>query len=151
VSEYDAMAPNARRFPRVITEDEITTMPRLLFNTGIDTAIFLSLERDDARYFRQGYCFMEPDHEPYNWAQVDFDETHFCLSGRIHLEVKDADGRVVVLEAGEGEHIYLPAGYEYTLTSTGVKSSFFWTSGPSPASGLEEKSYAATLRALRSE
>lgn len=148
--EYDAMAPNARRYPRVITEDEISSLPRLEFNTGIDTAIFLSRERDDARYFRQGYCYMEPDHEPYHWDQTNFDETHYCLRGRIQLRVEDKNGREVVLEAAEGEHIYLPAGYAYTLEATGVRSVFFWSSGPSPRPGLvEAKDYSRQLTALR--
>lgn len=149
--DYDPSAPNARRYPRVITPDEIDTMPRLPFNTGIDTAIFLSRERDDARYFRQGYCYQEPDHQPYSWDQKDFDETHYCLKGKIHLTVRDSGGREIVLEAVEGEHIYLPAGYFYTLTASGVATTFFWTSGPSPRAGLVEAAdYAATLTALRS-
>jgi ethanolamine utilization protein EutQ (cupin superfamily) len=148
--EYVPSAPNARRFPRVITEDEISSMPRLEFNSGIDTAIFLSRERDDARYFRQGYCYMDPDHAGYEWDQTNFDETHYCLKGRIHLRVRDADGREVVLEAGEGEHIYLPAGYSYALKANGVESTFFWTSGPSPRAGLvEAKEYSDELKSLR--
>ncbi|OLT22868.1 hypothetical protein BJF78_33075 [Pseudonocardia sp. CNS-139] len=150
MTEYDASAPNARRYPRVITPDEIDKLPRLEFNTGIDTAIFLSRERDDARYFRQGYCYMEPDHLPYRWDQKDFDETHYCLKGKVHLEVEDAAGRRVVLEAAEGEHIYLPAGYTYTLTASGVATVFFWTSGPSPRAGLVEAAdYSAQLTSLR--
>jgi hypothetical protein len=149
-SSYDPSAPNARRYPRVIAPDEITAMPRLEFNTGIDTAIFLSRERDDARYFRQGYCWMEPDHAPYAWDQTNFDETHFCIQGMIRLLVRDASGREVVLEAREGEHIYLPAGYAYKLEATGVKSAFFWTSGPSPRPGLvEAKDYSKQLTSMR--
>jgi ethanolamine utilization protein EutQ (cupin superfamily) len=151
MAEYDPHAPNARRYPRVIDEDEISAMPRLEFNTGIDTAIFLSRERDDARYFRQGYCYMEPDHGPYSWDQVNFDETHYCLKGMIRLHVRDAAGREITLEAGEGEHIYLPAGYSYTLEATGVQSTFFWTSGPSPRAGLvEARDYRDELKSLRS-
>jgi hypothetical protein len=147
---YDPMMPNARRFPRVITPGEIDAMPRLAFNRGIGTAIFLSRERDDARYFRQGYCYMERDHEPYNWKQLDFDETHYCLQGKIRLVVRDASGRRVVLEAKEGEHIYLPAGYDYTLEATGVKTIFFWSSGPSPRAGVVEfPEYSAELKKLR--
>ena len=150
MADYDPMAPEARRFPRVITEPEISAMPRLEFNTGIDTAIFLSRERDDARYFRQGYCYMEPDHLPYHWDQTNFDETHYCLEGQIRLRVADRDRREVVLEAGAGEHIYLPAGYAYTLEATGVRSVFFWSSGPSPRPGLvEAKDYSRQLTALR--
>ncbi len=150
MAEYDPMAPDARRFPRVITEAEIASMPRLDFNTGIDTAIFLSRERDDARYFRQGYCYMEPDHAPFHWEQANFDETHYCLEGRIKLRVEDRVGRQVVLEAGEGEHIYLPGGYAYTLEATGARSVFFWSSGPSARSGVtESKEYSRQLTALR--
>ncbi len=147
---YDPMAPNARRYPRVITPGEIDSMPRLAFNRGIDTAVFLSRERDDARYFRQGYCYMESDHEPYNWKQVDYDETHYCLEGKIHLVVSDAAGRAVVLEARQGEHIYLPAGYDYTLEASGVRTVFFWSSGPSPRAGLvESPEYSRELKSLR--
>jgi ethanolamine utilization protein EutQ (cupin superfamily) len=149
---YDPNTSNARRFPRVITPEEIDAMPRLSFNKGIDTAIFLSRERDDARYFRQGYCYMERDHEPYNWKQTDFDETHYCLEGKIHLVVRDASGRKVVLEARRGEHIYLPAGYDYTLEASGVKTVFFWSSGPSPRAGLvEAPEYSRELKSLRKQ
>ena len=150
MSDYDPQATTARRCPRVITMDEISAMPRLPFNTGIGTSIFLSQERDDARHFRQGVCWQEPDHLPYNWKQADFDETHYCLKGKIRLRVKDAAGREVILEAGVGEHIYLPGGYEYTLEATGVATEFFWTSGPSPRFGLAElPEFSAELSRLR--
>jgi len=151
MAEYDPSAANARRYPRVIDMEEISALPRLAFNTGIETAIFLSRERDDARYFRQGVCWQEPDHLPYNWHQVDFDETHYVLKGKISLRVKDADGREVVLEATQGEHIYLPGGYTYTLEATGVETAFFWTSGPSPRTGLKPDlpEFSAQLTALR--
>ena len=150
MSDYDPRALNARRYPRVITMDEIQQMPRLPFNTGIDTTIFLSREADDARYFRQGVCFQEPDHLPYNWHQVDFDETHYVLKGKIRLRIKDAAGREVVLEAAQGEHIYLPAGYDYTLEATGIETSFFWTSGPSNRNGLVEvREFSAELKSMR--
>lgn len=150
MSDYDPDDAGANRFPRVITMDEISSMPRLTFNKGIDTAIFLSQERDDARFFRQGVCWQEADHLPYNWKQLDFDETHYCLKGRIRLRVKDASNREVVLEAGVGEHIYLPGGYDYTLEPTGVETAFFWSSGPSPRFGLEGlPEYSNTLTELR--
>lgn len=150
-AEWDPAAPNARRFPRVITPDEIEKIPRLEFNTGINTSIFLSRERDDARYFRQGYCYMEPDHAGYSWHQSDFDETHYVLEGKITLTVRDAAGREITLEAGQGEHIYCPAGYSYTISANGVRGIFFWTSGPSPRAGLvEAKDYSNALKALRS-
>jgi mannose-6-phosphate isomerase-like protein (cupin superfamily) len=150
MTDYDPQADGARRFPRVISPDEIDAMPRLKFAEGIGTSIFLSQERDDARHFRQGYCYQEPDHVPYHWDQTNFDETHYCLKGKIRLKVEDAAGRVVHLEAGPGEHIYLPAGYKYTLEPTGERTAFFWTSGPSPRYGLVElPEFSATLKSLR--
>jgi hypothetical protein len=150
MSEYDPYATSDRRYPRVITMQDILSLPRLQFQPGIDTAIFLSQERDDARYFRQGICWQTPDHVPYCWHQRDFDETHYCLKGKIRLLVKDAEGRQITLEAAQGEHIYLPAGYEYTLVPTGVETAFFWSSGPSPRYGLAEiPEYSNSLTALR--
>ena len=150
MSDYDASRPNARRYPRVLTMNDIASMPRLEFNTGIDTGLFLSQERDDARYFRQGICFAKPDHAPVNWNQANFDETQFCLTGMIRLRVRDARGREVLLEAAPNEHIYLPAGYTYTLENTGIESTFLWTSGPSAPVGIvEAPAYSKRLRALR--
>jgi hypothetical protein len=50
MTNYDPQAAGARRFPRVISPDEIDAMLRLKFAPGIDTSIFLSQERDDARH-----------------------------------------------------------------------------------------------------
>jgi hypothetical protein len=150
MSDYDPMVEGARRYPRVITADEINAMPRLPFAEGIGTSIFVSQEADDARHFRHGYCYQEPDHDDYHWDQANFDESHYCLEGKIRLKVEDATGRVIYLEAGPGEHIYLPGGFKYTLESTGVKTTFFWTSGPSPRYGLVEvPEFSAALKAMR--
>ena len=144
------LKPAARRYPRVITDKEIESLPRLEFNTGIETSIFISQEREDARYFRQGICYAKPDHQPVNWTQANFDETQFCLSGKIRLRVEDTSGKKIVLEAGPGEHIYLPAGFTYTLEATGVETKFFWVSGPSNAPGIvEAPDYSEALRARR--
>lgn len=146
----ELITPSARRFPRVITDGEISSMPRMAFNTGIETAIFISRELDDARYFRQGICYAAADHEPVNWMQVNFDETQCCLTGMIRLKVADASGKEIVLEVGPGDHIYLPAGFEYTLEPTGSEYSFLWTSGPSaPAGIVEEPEYSKVLKSLR--
>jgi oxalate decarboxylase/phosphoglucose isomerase-like protein (cupin superfamily) len=150
MTDYDPAAPGARRYPRVITPAEIHAMPRLPFEKGIGTNIFVSQEADDARHFRHGYCYQEPDHTPYHWDQTNFDESHYVLEGKIRLRVEDAKGRVIYLEAGPGEHIYLPGGYKYTLEPTGIKTVFFWTSGPSPRYGLVEvPEFSAQLTAMR--
>ena len=150
MTDHDQSAKDARRYPRVITDDQISGMPRMEFAPGIETAIFISRELDDARYFRQGIAYAEPDHDPVNWQQVNFDETQCCLTGMIRLKVVDAGGKSITLEAAPGEHIYLPAGFEYTLEATGIESSFLWTSGPSARPGIvENPDYSKTLKSLR--
>ncbi|MGB1885133.1 MAG: hypothetical protein ACPHUF_14610, partial [Gammaproteobacteria bacterium] len=83
--------------------------------------IFVSQEREDARYFRHGICYAKADHEPVHWVQANFDETQMCLTGMIWIRVEDKNGKTVVLEAGPGEHIYLPAGFTYTIEPTGIE------------------------------
>lgn len=150
MTSYSSYDDGARRYPRVINPEEIHPLPRLPFAKGVGTNIFVSQEADDARHFRHGYCYGEPDHDDYHWDQANFDESHYCLEGKIRVKVEDANGRIIHLEACAGEHIYLPGGYKYTLESTGVKTTFFWTSGPSPRYGLVEvPEYSKELRALR--
>jgi ethanolamine utilization protein EutQ (cupin superfamily) len=150
MSAKEQLEANPQRYPKVMSADEIETMPRLEFNTGIDTGIFISQEREDARYFRQGVCYAKADHEPVHWTQSNFDEAQYCISGKIRLRVEDAGGKVVVLEARPGDNIYLPAGYTYTLEATGVEYTFLWTSGPSNRPGIvEAPGYSKQLRALR--
>ncbi|WP_066904542.1 hypothetical protein [Millisia brevis] len=150
MTDYDPSRPEARRFPRVIGDEEIAALPVLPFARGIGTNIFLSRERDDARFFRQGILYAEADHDPYTWVQQDFDETHYVLTGWIRVRAVDADDREVVLEAGPGEHIYCTAGFTYTLEPHGVPYTFFWTSGPSPSVGVwDAREYSGMLTALR--
>lgn len=150
MSANERIDPASRRFPRVITQRDIESLPRLEFNTGIDTAIFISQEREDARYFREGICYAKADHQPVHWTQANFDETQFCLSGKIRLRVEDSSGKQIVLEAGPGEHIYLPAGFTYTLESSGIDTKFMWVSGPSNRPGIvEAPDYSERLRSLR--
>ncbi len=150
MSAKEQLEASPQRYPKVMPADEIEAMPRLEFNTGIDTGIFISQEREDARYFRQGVCYAKADHEPVHWTQSNFDEAQYCISGMIRLRVEDAAGKVVVLEAQPGDNIYLPAGYTYTLEATGVEYTFLWTSGPSNRPGIvEAPGYSKQLRALR--
>jgi hypothetical protein len=146
---YDPMAANARRFPRVIRLDEIERLPRLEFAPGVEMALSLSRERDDALFFRQGYCWLEADHAGYEWDQTNFDEAEYCLEGLIRVHVWDASDREIVLEAEPGEHIYLPGGYRYKLVPTGVRTTFFFSSGPSPRRGMSDRDYSRQLVAAR--
>lgn len=150
MSAQEALDSRPQRYPKVMSPDEIAAMPRLQFAKGIETAIFVSQEREDARWFRHGICYAEADHDPVHWYQASFDETQMCLTGMIRLRVEDANGREVVLEAGPGDQVYLPGGYTYTLEAHGEEYSFLWTSGPSNRPGIvEAPRYRKALLELR--
>lgn len=146
---YDPMVAGARRYPRVIDQAEIDSLPRREFSPGNVGVIFLSRERDDAKYFRQGYCWVEADAVDYEWFPANFDEAQFCLEGLIRLHARDAAGRELVLEAGPGEHVYMPAGFQYRQVATGVRTAFFFSSGPSARRGMSDTEYSAALIATR--
>ncbi|WP_345424956.1 hypothetical protein [Pseudonocardia xishanensis] len=119
------------------------------FSEGIDQTIFLSRERDDARHFRQGCCWIAADAVTYAWFPANFDEYQFCEEGLVRVNVEDAAGQRIVLEAAPGEHIYLPAGFHYELEATGVPTRFLFSSGPSARRGISASEYSAQLIALR--
>jgi mannose-6-phosphate isomerase-like protein (cupin superfamily) len=149
---YDANAENARRYPRAMSNDYIESLPQMNWNDGIGTKIFLSRELDDARYFRHGMMYVEPDHGEVGWFQSNFDETQYCIEGMMRVVAKDRTGKEVVLEIGPGEVLYLPAGYSYKMVPTGVRSRVMFTSGPSPRPGIvEQKEYSKELRSLRTK
>ncbi|MEA2330591.1 MAG: hypothetical protein QOH58_729 [Thermoleophilaceae bacterium] len=125
------------RYPRLITRDEITPIPKMMFARGCGTSIFISSERDDARYFIQGLCFHEPDHEEYAWVQDAWDEAYYCIKGIIRVGIEDSEGTSLDLDIHEGQHAYLPAGFTYTLKPSGVESINFWTVGAIPAPGIK--------------
>jgi mannose-6-phosphate isomerase-like protein (cupin superfamily) len=125
------------RYPRVIKRDEITPIPKMMFAKGCGTSVFISKEREDARYFIQGLCFHEPDHEEYAWVQDAWDEAYYCIKGIIRVGVDDSEGNSIVMDIHEGEHAYLPAGYTYTLKPSGVESINFWTVGAIPSPGIK--------------
>jgi hypothetical protein len=125
------------RYPRVITRKEIEPIPRMMFAPGCGTSIFISPEREDARYFMQGLCFHDADHGEYAWIQDAWDEAYYCVKGIIRVGVRDAAGTEVTLDLHEGDHAYLPAGFTYVLKPSGVESINFWTVGAVPAPGIK--------------
>jgi hypothetical protein len=140
--------------------DELAAMPRLEFSKGCESAVFVSRERDDARWFYLGLCYHAADMEDFEWEQVSWDEAFYCVKGRLRLHVRDDEGNEAELIVEEGEHIYVPAGYWYTLKATGIDSLNYWVMSPSPKTGLAPMhqtgiagapEYAKTLRALRDE
>jgi mannose-6-phosphate isomerase-like protein (cupin superfamily) len=147
-----------KRWPRVMTMDDITALPRFNFRKGLYSHVFISREKDEARYFMQGIQMHAADHEPFEWEQDAWDEGYRTISGVMRCRCRDGSGREIVLEASEGEHMYLPAGYWYTLEPTGIETVAFWTVAPCLKQGIkplvevdlpEAPEYAKKLKGLR--
>lgn len=152
-------AGGQKRWPRVMTFDDITALPKFNFARGLYSHVLISREKDDARYFMQGLQFHAPDHEEFEWEQDAWDEGYRTVKGVMRCIARDGDGKEIALEAAEGEHMYLPAGYWYRLEPTGVESIAFWTVAPCLKQGIkplvelnlpEAPEYAKKLKELRS-
>jgi hypothetical protein len=144
-----------KRWPRVMTMDDITALPRFNFARGLYSHVFISREKDEARYFMQGIQIHAPDHESFEWEQDAWDEGYRTVKGVMRVIARDGAGREITLE---GEHMYLPAGYWYTLEATGVETHAFWTVAPCLKQGIkplvelnlpEAPEYAKKLKELR--
>lgn len=125
------------RYPRIIKREEIEPIPRMMFAPGCGTSVFISPEREDARYFMQGLCFHDAEHEEYAWVQDAWDEAYYCIKGIVRVGVEDSAGNETTLDIKEGEHAYLPAGFTYILKPSGVDSINFWTVGAIPSPGIK--------------
>ncbi|MEQ8659343.1 MAG: hypothetical protein RLW62_00850, partial [Gammaproteobacteria bacterium] len=126
------------RFPRHVTHAEIAAMPRLRFTRGCESGIFISRERDGARFYSQGLCFHDADMDSLVWEEVSWDEAFFCLKGVLLLHVKDLEGNEAEFRVEEGEHFWAPAGFTYTFKASGVDSINFWTMAPVLHSGWRD-------------
>ncbi|MEZ5121358.1 MAG: hypothetical protein R2736_07260 [Solirubrobacterales bacterium] len=154
----DVRERSDRRYPGVITFAEIEAMPRLPFSEGCASGIFISRERDDARYFYQGMCFHGADMGEFRWDQSNWDESYYCIKGVLRVLVEDHVGNSKLFDVQETEHFYLPAGYTYTLKPSGIDSINFWTLGPAFKQGLrplkeidlpDAPAYAKVLKGMR--
>lgn len=141
------------RFPKVIRFEDIEKLPRLSFAKGCASGIFLSREREDSRYYTQGYCFHDADMDDFTWDETAWDEVFHCLKGKLLVHAVDADGDETDFTVEQGNHFWAPAGYKYTLKASGVESIAFWTMAPVQKTGWkytgDDPSYSDGLVAMR--
>ncbi|WP_241769686.1 hypothetical protein [Rhodococcus opacus] len=142
-----------QRFPKVINFKDIESMPRLPFSKGCASGVFISREREDSRYYTQGYCFHDSDMEDFVWDETAWDEAFYCVKGQLRLHAVDADGAEADYVVDEGDHFWAPAGFKYTFRASGVDSINFWTMAPVQQSGWkytgDDPSYSDALIAMR--
>ncbi len=149
-----ASAPTQEiRFPRRFTFDEVEAMPRIPFGKGCECGTFISRERDGSRFYSQGISFIAADSDDVVWLATSWDEAFYCLDGAVRIVVTDVDGAEVDFLFGAGEFFWAPAGYQYTVKSTGVEARVHLTTSPQMPSGWrytgDDESYSDALIALR--
>ena len=141
------------RFPRLFHADEIAAMPRIAFSKGVGLGAFISREREGSRYYSQGVAFHAADAEDVVWQATSWDEALCCLSGQIRIVVTDKEGRELDHKLEPGDYFWAPAGYKYTVRSTGVESMSYVTTAPQLPSGWrhtgDDESYSDVLIGLR--
>lgn len=148
-----SMPKRETRYPRHIRHKEIEAMPRLQFSKGCESGVFISRERDEARFYSQGLCFHAADMDDLVWQETSWDEAFYCMKGQLLVQVVDAEGNKAKFTVDEGDHFWAPAGYKYTLKASGVESINFWTMAPVMQSGWrytgDDESYSDALISMR--
>ena len=149
-----ASAPKQEiRFPRLFSLAEIDAMPRIPFSDGVAAATFISRERDGSRYFSQGVTRHRADAKDVTWQETSWDEAFYCLEGEIRIVVTDVHGDALDFTLRTGEFFWAPAGYLYTVKSTGVEAKVHLTTAPQMPSGWrytgDDEAYSDALIALR--
>lgn len=128
--------PTPKPKPKVITHEETHRRPVWEMSKGMNTYMRITTEIEGAQNAIQGWCEHEPDAEPMVWDQANWDELFFCVKGRLKVIAEDKDGKKKELIAKEGESMFLPAGFTYTLMPTGEPSVNLWTATPPPPKGI---------------
>lgn len=149
-----ASAPKQEiRFPRLFSLAEIEAMPGIAFSEGAASTIFISRERDGARYFSQGITTLKADAKDIVWQETSWDEAFYCMEGEFRIVVTDVDGIELEFTVRAGEFFWAPAGYLYAVKSTGVEAKVQLTTAPQMPSGWrytgDDESYSDALIALR--
>lgn len=149
-----ASAPKQEiRFPRLFSLAEIGAMPAIAFSDGAESTIFISRERDGARYFSQGITTLRADAKDIVWQETSWDEAFYCLEGEFRILVTDVHGTELDFTMRAGEFFWAPAGYLYAVKATGVEAKALLTTAPQMPSGWrytgDDESYSDALVALR--
>lgn len=135
-SREEAGTNQRHQRPEVITAQDTGSRPRWEFSKGCNTYIRVSAEMQGCTSAVQGWTEQAVDMEPLTWKQASWDEIFYCAKGIIKLVAEDANGTKEEFIAKEGETIYAPGGYVYTLLPSGVDTINVWTSHPASHRGV---------------
>jgi len=76
----------------------------------------ITKSREGSEKLMLGVSFIDPSNEPYSWSYVENDEVYFVVRGKLKIQWNDKEAT-----AGEGDAVFLPAGWKYRVTNPGVE------------------------------
>ena len=104
--------------------------PVIDFAKGVHTRFVISKEAHNSELFT-GYWHLKPDLDDVSWdAEGELDETFYCVKGSILFLWENKEGINGEIRGGEGDFIYLPSGFKYTLRATGEESIIIFSGAP---------------------
>jgi uncharacterized RmlC-like cupin family protein len=104
-------------------------IPPIELALGMKTVHNVCQKTVGTKLLRMGVCHHAPDMADMKW-QGKSKEVFYVATGSIKVAWDDAQGDQGEAIIREGEQIFLPKGYQYTLKATGSQPS---TSSPLPA------------------
>jgi uncharacterized RmlC-like cupin family protein len=123
-------------------------IPPIELAKGMNTVYNVCQETVGTEMLRMGVCHHAPDMADMKW-QGKAEEAFYVVRGSIRVAWDDGHGHTGEATAREGEQIFLPPGYQYTLKATGepAVNVFAIAGGPPNVSAIKGPEAAATLQA----
>ncbi len=114
--------------PMVVSQEDQEKIPPFPYGVkGMTTRPTVNPWIHDAKTVSMGTCDHAPDMDdaPFVLAE-DKCEIFYCAKGSLWVVWEDKSGNKGDLKCKEGEHIWLPGGYKYTIKGTGEQSKNVW-------------------------
>jgi hypothetical protein len=114
--------------PLVVTVEDQKTIPIFPYPfKGMHTRPNVNSWMHDSKLFHMGTCDHAPDMDDATFElEADKCEIFYCAKGSLRLLWEDDKGNQGDLRCKEGEHMWLPGGYKYTLKATGEQAKNIW-------------------------
>ena len=95
-----------------------TAIPPVELAKGMGTVYNVCQETVGTEMLRMGVCHHAPDMADMTW-QGKAEEAFYVAKGSIRVAWNDGQGDAGETTVREGEQVFLPRGYQYTLKATG--------------------------------
>lgn len=113
-----------RKSVRVVN---INAIDSFTFPGGLRVRRLITKKREDSGNLLLGIAMADPG-EGLRWSYAKNDEVYFIVRGKITLKYGEEE-----VEAGEGDAVYLPMGWDYELKNTGTEPMMLvYVLSPSP-------------------